>query len=65
MRAYSIGDLSAQSGVKVPTIRCYEQSGLIDAPPVPRATSAATAPPSSTASGSSPTRATWGSRWTR
>ena len=32
MRAYSIGDLSAQSGVKVPTIRYYEQIGLIDAP---------------------------------
>jgi DNA-binding transcriptional MerR regulator len=31
MRAYSIGDLSAQSGVKVPTIRYYEQIGLIDA----------------------------------
>ncbi|MGN6486908.1 MAG: MerR family transcriptional regulator [Devosia sp.] len=32
MREYSIGDLSAQSGVKVPTIRYYEQIGLIDAP---------------------------------
>lgn len=30
---YSIGDLSAQSGVKVPTIRYYEQTGLIEAPP--------------------------------
>ena len=32
MRDYSIGDLAAQSGVKVPTIRYYEQIGLIDAP---------------------------------
>lgn len=32
MGSYSIGDLSAQSGVKVPTIRYYEQIGLIDAP---------------------------------
>jgi DNA-binding transcriptional MerR regulator len=29
---YSIGDLSTQSGVKVPTIRYYEQIGLIAAP---------------------------------
>ena len=33
MRDYSIGDLSAQSGVKVPTIRYYEQIGLLPAPP--------------------------------
>ena len=32
MRDYSIGDLSAQSGVKVPTIRYYEQIGLTEAP---------------------------------
>lgn len=32
MGGYSIGDLSTQSGVKVPTIRYYEQIGLIDAP---------------------------------
>ncbi len=32
MTDYSIGDLSAHSGVKVPTIRYYEQIGLIDAP---------------------------------
>jgi DNA-binding transcriptional MerR regulator len=32
MTDYSIGDLSAQSGVKVPTIRYYEQIGLIAAP---------------------------------
>ena len=32
MRDYSIGDLSAAAGVKVPTIRYYEQIGLIDAP---------------------------------
>ena len=32
MLDYSIGDLSAQSGVKVPTIRYYEQIGLIAAP---------------------------------
>ena len=32
MSDFSIGDLSAQSGVKVPTIRYYEQIGLIDAP---------------------------------
>jgi DNA-binding transcriptional MerR regulator len=32
MRDFSIGDLSARSGVKVPTIRYYEQIGLIDAP---------------------------------
>jgi DNA-binding transcriptional MerR regulator len=31
MRDYSIGDLSAQSGVKVPTIRYYEQIGLLAA----------------------------------
>jgi len=28
---YSIGDLSRQTGVKVPTIRYYEQSGLLTA----------------------------------
>ncbi len=33
MQDYSIGDLSSQSGVKVPTIRYYEQIGLIAAPP--------------------------------
>jgi DNA-binding transcriptional MerR regulator len=32
MQDFSIGDLSAQSGVKVPTIRYYEQIGLIAAP---------------------------------
>lgn len=32
MSEYSIGDLSARSGVKVPTIRYYEQIGLIEAP---------------------------------
>lgn len=30
--AYSIGTLSKKTGVKVPTIRYYEQIGLIDAP---------------------------------
>jgi len=29
---YSIGELSQKTGVKVPTIRYYEQSGLIAAP---------------------------------
>lgn len=29
---FSIGDLSKRTGVKVPTIRYYEQMGLIDAP---------------------------------
>ncbi|GEO84287.1 MULTISPECIES: MerR family transcriptional regulator [Alphaproteobacteria] len=29
---YSIGDLSRRTGVKVPTIRYYEQAGLIAAP---------------------------------
>ncbi|MCV0424482.1 MAG: helix-turn-helix domain-containing protein [Roseibium sp.] len=29
---YSIGDLSKQTGVKVPTIRYYEKEGLLDAP---------------------------------
>ncbi|MCA1441565.1 helix-turn-helix domain-containing protein [Ensifer sp. IC4062] len=29
---YSIGDLSRRTGVKIPTIRYYEQMGLIDAP---------------------------------
>ena len=29
---YSIGDLSKRAGVKVPTIRYYEQMGLISAP---------------------------------
>ena len=32
MQEFSIGDLAARSGVKVPTIRYYEQTGLIDAP---------------------------------
>jgi DNA-binding transcriptional MerR regulator len=32
MRMHSIGDLSRRTGVKVPTIRYYEQMGLIDAP---------------------------------
>ena len=30
---YSIGQLAAETGVKVPTIRYYEGIGLIDAPP--------------------------------
>jgi len=30
---YSIGELSTQTGVKIPTIRYYEGIGLIDAPP--------------------------------
>ncbi|WP_417767535.1 MerR family transcriptional regulator [Stappia sp.] len=30
---YSIGELSRQCGVKVPTIRYYEQQGLIEEPP--------------------------------
>ncbi len=29
---FSIGQLSKQTGVKIPTIRYYEQMGLIDAP---------------------------------
>jgi DNA-binding transcriptional MerR regulator len=29
---FSIGELSKQTGVKIPTIRYYEQMGLIDAP---------------------------------
>ncbi len=29
---YAIGDLSKRTGVKVPTIRYYEQMGLLDAP---------------------------------
>lgn len=29
---YSIGDLSRRTGVKIPTIRYYEQMGLISAP---------------------------------
>ncbi len=30
---FTIGEVSRASGVKVPTIRFYEKSGLIDAPP--------------------------------
>ncbi|HEX4299041.1 MAG TPA: helix-turn-helix domain-containing protein [Devosia sp.] len=30
---YSIGELSAETGVKIPTIRYYEGVGLIDPPP--------------------------------
>ncbi len=33
MRDYSIGELAALAGVKVPTIRYYEQTGLMPAPP--------------------------------
>lgn len=32
MHEYSIGELSARAGVKVPTIRYYESIGLIDSP---------------------------------
>lgn len=32
MRDYSIGELAAETGVKVPTIRYYETIGLIEAP---------------------------------
>ncbi|MEO6014469.1 MAG: helix-turn-helix domain-containing protein [Devosia sp.] len=30
---YTIGELAAETGVKIPTIRYYEGVGLIDAPP--------------------------------
>ena len=33
MREYSIGELSRATGVKVPTIRYYEDIGLMTAPP--------------------------------
>ncbi len=33
MSDYSIGELSAATGVKIPTIRYYEQTGLLEAPP--------------------------------
>ena len=33
MSDYSIGDLARHSGVKVPTIRYYEQTGLLPEPP--------------------------------
>lgn len=33
MRDYAIGELASLSGVKVPTIRYYEQVGLLPAPP--------------------------------
>jgi DNA-binding transcriptional MerR regulator len=33
MRDFAIGELSAETGVKVPTIRYYEGIGLIAAPP--------------------------------
>ena len=33
MRDFSIGDLASDTGVKIPTIRYYEQIGLIAAPP--------------------------------
>ena len=29
---FSIGELSKRTGVKIPTIRYYEHTGLIDAP---------------------------------
>jgi DNA-binding transcriptional MerR regulator len=33
MRDYAIGDLAAATGVKVPTIRYYEEIGLLPPPP--------------------------------
>src|SRR5688500_11137190 len=33
MSDFSIGDLSVETGVKVPTIRYYDQIGLIASPP--------------------------------
>jgi DNA-binding transcriptional MerR regulator len=33
MRDYSIGDLAADTGVKIPTIRYYESIGLLPPPP--------------------------------
>lgn len=32
MSVYTIGELSRRTGVKVPTIRWYEQAGLVDEP---------------------------------
>lgn len=33
MTQFTIGELAAQSGVKIPTIRYYEQAGLVPPPP--------------------------------
>jgi hypothetical protein len=41
--ALSIGEVAKKTGIKVPTIRYYEQIGLVAPPPDRMATAAATA----------------------
>ena len=62
MKPLAIGTLSKESGVKVPTIRFYEQIGLLPAPPGPRAIGALTGMRTFGGSGSSVTPVSLGSR---
>ena len=63
MADISIGELARRSGVKVPTIRYYDQAGLLPIPArTPRATSAAMAVRPWGGSTSSVTPARWVSR---
>ena len=60
---FSIGELARRAKVKVPTIRYYEQIGLLPPRRVRKASSDATTQATPLGSTSSATPASWASRW--
>jgi len=62
---FSIGALARETGVKIPTIRYYEQLGLIDEPARRGAISGAMRRAMPSACGSSVMPASWACRWRR